>query len=65
MKRIFLLGLLAFSQLAVFSQITLKGRVLEKETGTPLSSATIIVGKQTTLSDDNGWFELKLKSIEP
>ena len=63
MKRIFLLGLLALSQLPLFSQVVFKGRVLEKETGIPLASATIVIGKQTTLSDDNGLFELRLKSV--
>jgi iron complex outermembrane receptor protein len=62
MKRIFLFGLLAFSQLSLFSQVILKGKVLEKESGNPLAAVSIVVENQSAVSDDNGFFELKLKS---
>ena len=62
MKRIFLFGLMALSQLNLFSQV-LKGRVLEKESGSPLSAASVVVDNQSTVSDDNGFFQVKLKSL--
>jgi iron complex outermembrane receptor protein len=63
MKRIFLLGLLALSQLVASAQFIVKGRVLEKETGNPLPSASIVIANQSAISNENGAFELKIKAI--
>ncbi|HYJ38274.1 MAG TPA: TonB-dependent receptor plug domain-containing protein, partial [Chitinophagaceae bacterium] len=63
MKRIFLLSLLAINLLTGYSQIVLRGRVLEKVTGKPLAAASITIANQSTISNEYGVFELKLKAI--
>src|SRR5256885_3963352 len=64
MKRIFLLAMLAISQLATSSQIILRGRVLEKSTRNPLAAASITIGHQSTISDEAGSFELRIPSVK-
>jgi len=63
MKRIFLFALLAFSQLSLFSQVVLRGKVLEKESGNPLAAASVVVDNQSAVTDDNGFFQVRLKSL--
>ena len=64
MKRIFLLSLMAIGQLVSFSQVVLRGKVLQKETGNPLPSASIVVANQSAVSNESGEFVMRLKSID-
>src|SRR4051812_45265335 len=62
MKRIFLLGLLLLWQLVSSAQISVKGRILEKLTGAPISSASITIGNESAISDENGGFEIRIRN---
>ncbi|MGB8195043.1 MAG: TonB-dependent receptor plug domain-containing protein [Chitinophagaceae bacterium] len=62
MKRIVFLSAFMAMQLLLHSQTTLRGKVVEKDSGNPVAGATINVGDQTTLSLENGDFELAILS---
>lgn len=49
-----------------FAQQTIKGRVLETGTSSPLQNVTItdVKSKKWTISDENGYFEMQLKIAE-
>lgn len=58
MKRIvFLAALLALHAL-VHAQMTLRGKIIEKDSGNPVAGATIRAGSQSTISHENGDFEI-------
>jgi hypothetical protein len=63
MKRIFLFGLLAIGQLVASAKVLIKGKILEKETGAPLSAASIVIGGRSAVSNESGAFELRLKEL--
>lgn len=64
MKRIiFFLALMALHAPA-FAQTTLKGKIVEKDSGNPVPGATISAGGQSTISSENGDFELTVLSEE-
>ena len=73
MRNIFLLALLLLATSAIFSQntISLKGKIIDKNSTLPLESATIYLKTvkdstvvDYTISDKNGNFEIKTKKNE-
>jgi iron complex outermembrane receptor protein len=62
MKRIvFFLALMALHSLT-FAQTTLRGKIVEKDSGNPVPGATISAGGQSAISSENGDFELTIFS---
>lgn len=62
MKRIiFFLALMSLHSLT-FAQTTLKGKIVEKDSGNPIPGATISAGGESTISSENGDFELTVVS---
>lgn len=64
MKRIvFFLAVMSLHALT-FAQTTLRGKIVEKDSGNPVPGATISAGGQSTMSTENGDFELTILSAE-
>jgi iron complex outermembrane receptor protein len=60
MKKFLLSGLFSMALFFVYAQVTVKGRVIEKNVASPVANATIKTGGgQTVVSDENGYFRLK------
>ncbi len=59
-KHMFLLALMAMFVLPVFAQTTLRGRVVDKTTGLPLTGATVTVKgtSNSAVTDENGDFAI-------
>jgi len=60
MKKIFVLSQLLLAFMCLEAQVTVKGRVLEKNVALPVANATIRSSSgQATLTDENGYFRLR------
>ncbi|RZL44535.1 MAG: hypothetical protein EOO93_27855, partial [Pedobacter sp.] len=58
LKHVFILILLISFKTAFAQQILVKGIISDNQLNKPISDATIKVGRQSTRSDINGYFEL-------
>lgn len=67
MKKIFLFLAIAFLSLNTFSQVSINGRVLDKETGNGIPSAVVEVINSDikTISQSNGAFTLQVNNSNP
>ena len=63
MKRIFLFSLLALGHVLSCAQVVLKGKVVEKESGSLLSGVSITIGGESVISGESGNFRFRLKEI--
>ena len=63
MKRIFLFSLLALGHVLCCAQVVLKGKVVEKESGSLLSGVSITIGGESVISGESGNFQFRLKEI--
>jgi outer membrane receptor protein involved in Fe transport len=62
MKISFLLILpILFTQTYVFSQVNISGKVLNEETNEGLIGASVIIGTVKTITDDNGFYSVRLE----